>query len=47
MVLFHGAVIHNAAAGIFIGYLSDDSFMSGIKYMLVLSGAVVGMWVFL
>lgn len=47
MVLFHGAVIHNAAAGIFMGYLSDDSFMSGIKYMLVLSGAVVGMWVFL
>lgn len=47
MTLFHGAVIHNAMAGIFMGYLSDDSFMSGIKYMLALSGAVIGMWVFL
>jgi flagellar protein FlaJ len=44
MVLFHGGVLQSILGGIFMGYLSDQRFVTGIKYTIVMLAVTVGMW---
>jgi flagellar protein FlaJ len=45
MTIFHAALLNSILAGIFIGYMSDQTLKNGIKYVLGLAALTIGIWV--
>ncbi len=44
--IFHAAVIHSFLSGVFMGYLSDQTLINGVKFGLVFLSIVIGLWVY-